>query len=149
MPNGDAPSRVAIANERLAMTTTTTPPVPLPVGALADDVWQEDDRPRRIIHSENRGVEGQDLVVWWDATQFADGTLDIEGNPPTVRIADLIWEPDLAVLRRASWPRCRSRAPTLSTGGRLGTATSGRSNRRYQPRLSNFYWWCHLVASAG
>src|ERR1700682_3444513 len=68
-------------NERLAMTTTTTPPVPLPAGALADDVWQEDDRPRRIIHSENRGVEGQDLVVWWDATQFADGTLDIEGNP--------------------------------------------------------------------
>jgi hypothetical protein len=78
------------------MTTTTTPPVPLPAGALADDVWQEDDRPRRIIHSENRGVEGQDLVVWWDATQFADGTLDIEGNPPTVRVADLIWERGLS-----------------------------------------------------
>jgi hypothetical protein len=131
------------------MTTTTTPPVPLPVGALADDVWQEDDRPRRIIHSENRGVEGQDLVVWWDATQFADGTLDIEGNPPTVRVADLIWERGLSSAQARELAAVPIEAPTLSTGGRLGTATSGRSNRRYQPRLSNFYWWCHLVASAG
>jgi hypothetical protein len=35
-------------------------------------------------------------VVWTAATQFADGTLDVDRDPPTVNIDGLIWEHGLS-----------------------------------------------------
>jgi hypothetical protein len=56
------------------------------------------------------GVQGQKLTVWWDASQFADDTLDIEGDPPTVRVDGLIWE------RGLSSTQARELAAVLTEG---------------------------------
>jgi hypothetical protein len=68
-------------------------------------------RPRRHLSAANRGAEGHKLVVWWDTTQFADGTLDIDGDPPTVRVDKLCWEHGL------SSAQARELATVLIEGG--------------------------------
>jgi hypothetical protein len=40
----------------------------------------------------NRGVQGQGLTVWTSATQFANGALDVDRDPPTVNVDGLSWE---------------------------------------------------------
>ena len=78
----------------MTTTTPTAPDAPLPEGARCSDDWQPDTpQAYRIIHGETRGVVGYDgLVVWTAATQFADGALDVDRDPPTVSIDGLIWE---------------------------------------------------------
>jgi hypothetical protein len=58
------------------MTTTATPDVPLPAGAEAD-VWDDGGR---TIRGPLRGVDGYDLIVWTAAEQFADGSIDVDGE---------------------------------------------------------------------
>ena len=64
-----------------------------PAGVEHVSDWQHDEpTPRRYISVENHGVQGHDLTVWWDATQFADGSIEVDRDPPTVRVDGLIWE---------------------------------------------------------
>lgn len=78
------------------MTTTYT--VPLPAGAQCTDSWELDiPFAYRIIHGENRGLEGQEsLTVWTTATQLADGRIDADREPPTVNIDGICWESGLS-----------------------------------------------------
>jgi hypothetical protein len=80
---------------RKIMTATYT--APLPAGAQCTDNWEPDiPHAYRIIHGENRGVEGQEsLTVWTTATQFADGNLDVRREPPSVNVDGLCWEEGL------------------------------------------------------
>ncbi|MGV7695825.1 hypothetical protein PJM27_08940 [Mycobacterium kansasii] len=71
-------------------TSTTTPSIPLPTGAVCADLWQDTDhRPWRRITGEVRGVTGGNTNVscWAEAVQYADGSLDQSAiDRPSVQV---------------------------------------------------------------
>ncbi|MGV0519872.1 hypothetical protein ABVK43_21775, partial [Mycobacterium kansasii] len=70
--------------------TTTTPDVPLPPGAVFANLWEDatTDRPYRRITSEVRSIEGNtNVLVWVEAIQYGDGSLDQSAiDRPSVQI---------------------------------------------------------------
>jgi hypothetical protein len=70
------------------MTTTTnpSPDVPLPVGAVAADIWEGAD-PERVVMGPNRGITDTDVLIWTTAIQRADGRIDDRPEPPLLRIS--------------------------------------------------------------
>jgi hypothetical protein len=98
-------------------TVNPTPPIQVPAGVAHISEWETDEpTPRRYISAANRGVEDHDLIVWWDNTQFADGTLDIDGDPPTVRVSDLGARAGRGADRGRRRDRCCWRCPRPGTG---------------------------------
>ena len=74
------------------MPSQPSHPVPVPAGVEHVSEWNDAaPTPYRILHGPNRGVEGHDLVVWTTAGQSADGRIDVDQEPPTMRI-DVLWE---------------------------------------------------------
>jgi hypothetical protein len=78
------------------MQTANHPDVPLPPGAEFGDEWQPDHpQAYRIIQTPDRHIEGHDkLTLWGIAVQRADGTIDVNEEPPTVSI-QVSWEDGL------------------------------------------------------
>ncbi|VBA60490.1 hypothetical protein [Mycobacterium attenuatum] len=70
--------------------TTPTSAVPLPPGAKYADLWEDatTDQPYRRITGEVRGVTGNtNVLVWVEAVQYADGSLDQSAiDRPSVQI---------------------------------------------------------------
>ena len=57
----------------MTQTTNPTRPVQVPAGVERVSEWEHDEpMPRRYSSRPATGVQGHDLVVWWDATQFTD-----------------------------------------------------------------------------
>jgi len=81
----------------MTIANPTIPTVQVLAGVEHVSEWERDEpTPRRYISAANHGVEGHDLLVWCDATQFADGTLNVDTDPPTVRVDKLCWEHGLS-----------------------------------------------------
>ena len=81
------------------MTVTADPSVPLPAGAAYGDDWQQHpDKPHPVVCGVNRGVLGDEALVWSYVRQFADGTVD-DGTfreAPGVSV-DVQWERGLSI----------------------------------------------------
>jgi hypothetical protein len=69
-------------------TATPTPDVPLPAGAMSLGDWVADDpHPAwRLIEAPYRGIDGYQAIVRPEAIQYADGSLDIGRDGPTVNV---------------------------------------------------------------
>lgn len=74
--------------------TITVEPVPLPLGAVAADDWQDDSpTPYRVLLGELRAIDGLDInrvSVQATAVQLSDGQVD-DGSryePPLVYLGD-------------------------------------------------------------
>jgi len=74
-------------------TTNPHPDVPLPPGTASSDDWQSGPTypSYRIINGADRGIDGTEVEVWTSATQFADGSIDTDDDPPAVRVRSS-WE---------------------------------------------------------
>ena len=76
-------------------TTNPYPTISLPAGAEWDGDWQPDEpQAYRIIYGADQSVEGHDLTMWTTATQYADGSIDIDSEPPTVNL-QVSWDKGL------------------------------------------------------
>jgi hypothetical protein len=62
--------------------------VALPSGATLADNWQENDpQPHRVIFGASWTISDGQTCVLTDAIQFADGSIDIAGSPPSIAIS--------------------------------------------------------------
>jgi hypothetical protein len=93
----------------LTIANPTIPSVPFPAGVEHVSEWNDAaPTPYRILHGPNRGVEGHDLVVWTTASQSAYGCIDVDEEPPTIRI-DIAWERSLTGAQARELAACGSR----------------------------------------
>lgn len=68
-------------------TTPAAPHVPLPLGAEADTIWEDDEpHPYRVIYGIPRGVAGHQLNLQTSAVQYADGSINKSDDPPRVSL---------------------------------------------------------------
>jgi hypothetical protein len=81
----------------MTIAKPTVPQVEVPAGVKRVSEWETDEpTPRRYVSTANYRVVGHSAVIWWDATQFADGSIDVDRDPPTVRVDGLAWEHGLS-----------------------------------------------------